>query len=326
LCLQNTKEVAHIAVFRVERTNDYTIMANHHLRKKGLLSQMLSLPEDWDYTLRGLAIINEVGVDRIREAVKELEAAGYIVRDPRKRNRKGQFQGAAYTIYERPATNLKSPNKGTPASNNPISEKPMLENPIQANSTQEPPTLANPTQLITNIPITKSSNTNGLNTNQSNPYQSTPPAKAGSRMDAMGLDMDKISSNRQLVRNRINYNFLIHKFDQTRLDEVVEIIAETLSTDRESLTISGERIPVAIVKQRMMQITDEHIEYIFDCLASTRTRIKNIKKYLVAALYNAPQTIASYYTALVNHDDHQMMSYLDDDEDENTIPRRRDFL
>ncbi len=71
----------------------------------------------------------------------------------------------------------------------------MLENPIQANSMQEPPTLVNPTQLITNIPITKSSNTNGLNTNQSNPYQSKPPAKAGSRMDAMGLDMDKISSS-----------------------------------------------------------------------------------------------------------------------------------
>jgi hypothetical protein len=72
--------VAHIAVFRVERTNDYTIMVNHHLRNRslslkaiGLLSQMLSLPEDWDYTLRGQAIINEVGVDRIRKSVNNLK-------------------------------------------------------------------------------------------------------------------------------------------------------------------------------------------------------------------------------------------------------------
>lgn len=287
---------------------------------------MLSLPEDWDYTLRGLAVINRDGIDAVRETVKELEAAGYIVRENVRRNKKGRFQGAAYTIYENPITDSRSTKQAVSASENPISEKPTLENPTSANPMQENPTSANPTQLITNIPMTKSSNTNGLNTNQSNPYQSTPPAKAGNRMDAMGLDMDKISSTRQLVRSRINYDFLIHKFDQSRLDEVVEIIAEILSTDRESLTISGERIPTAIVKQRMTQITDEHIEYIFDCLASTRTRIKNIKKYLVAALYNAPQTISSYYTALVNHDDHQMMSYLEDDEDENPLPGRRNFL
>jgi hypothetical protein len=158
-----TKEVAHIAVFRVERTNDYTIMANHHLRSrtlslkaKGLLSQMLSLPEDWDYTLKGLAVINRDGIDAVRETVKELEAAGYIVRENIRRNKKGRFQGAAYTIYEYPITDSQTTKQTIPVSENPISEKPTLENPTSANPMQDNPISENPTQLITNIPITNS--------------------------------------------------------------------------------------------------------------------------------------------------------------------------
>ena len=76
-----------MAVFRVERTRDYTVMSNHHLRDKnlslkakGLLSQMLSLPEDWDYTLAGLSRINRESKDAIRSAVNELEKAGYVQR------------------------------------------------------------------------------------------------------------------------------------------------------------------------------------------------------------------------------------------------------
>lgn len=93
-----------MAVFRVERNTGYTVMSNHHLRNKelslkakGLLSQMLSLPEDWDYTLAGLSHINREKIDAIREAVKELEKAGYIVRS-RERDEKGRLRGADYVI------------------------------------------------------------------------------------------------------------------------------------------------------------------------------------------------------------------------------------
>lgn len=96
-----------MAVFRIEKTRDYTVMSNHHLKNKnltlkakGLLSVMLSLPETWDYTLKGLAIINREGVDAIREAVRELEKAGYIVRT-RVRNAKGRLTGTEYVIYHR---------------------------------------------------------------------------------------------------------------------------------------------------------------------------------------------------------------------------------
>ena len=132
-----------MAVFRVERTMGYTVMSNHHLRNKdlslkakGLLSQMLSLPEDWDFTLAGLSYINREKIDAIREAVRELEKAGYVVRS-RERDDKGRLRGADYVIYEQPQQ---------PASDLPVLDNPMLENP-----TLEKPMLENPTQLNKDI-------------------------------------------------------------------------------------------------------------------------------------------------------------------------------
>ena len=122
-------------------------MSNHHLRNhalslkaKGLLSQMLSLPEDWDYTLQGLAQINKESIDAIREAVRELERAGYIERS-RERDERGCLRGTVYTIYEQPRTEPtpEEPAQALPAFDHPTLEKPMLEK----------PTLENPTQLNT---------------------------------------------------------------------------------------------------------------------------------------------------------------------------------
>lgn len=129
-----------MAVFRVEKNSGYTVMSNHHLRNralslkaKGLLSQMLSLPEDWDYTLQGLARINRESIDAIRQAIRELEQTGYIQRS-RERDEKGRLRGADYVIFELP--------QPVPASVSPTLENPTLENP-----TQENPTLENPMQL-----------------------------------------------------------------------------------------------------------------------------------------------------------------------------------
>ena len=140
-------------VFRVERNTGYTVMSNHHLRNKeltlkakGLLSQMLSLPEDWDYTLAGLSHINREKIDAIREAVKELEKAGYIVRS-RERDEKGRLRGADYIIYEQPQLPEKQADDEQP----PILDCPTLENPTLDNPTLEKPTLENPTQLNKDI-------------------------------------------------------------------------------------------------------------------------------------------------------------------------------
>ena len=121
-----------MAIFHVKKNTNYTVMSNHHLRDKslslkakGLLSQILSLPEEWDYNLQGLAYINREQIDAIRQAVHELEQAGYIVR-VRERDNRGRLRGAEYTIYEEPqlASDL-------PALEKPTSGKPMLENPIK---------------------------------------------------------------------------------------------------------------------------------------------------------------------------------------------------
>ena len=140
-----------MAVFRVEKNSGYTVMSNHHLRNralslkaKGLLSQMLSLPEDWDYTLQGLARINRESIDAIRQAIRELEQAGYIQRS-RERDEKGRLRGADYVIFELP--------QPVPASVSPTLENPTLENP-----TQENPTLENPMQLNKDKLIYKSFN------------------------------------------------------------------------------------------------------------------------------------------------------------------------
>lgn len=142
-------------VFRVERTKNFTVMSNHHLRDKtislkakGLLSQMLSLPNDWDYTLRGLAAINKESIDAVRTAVHELEAAGYVVRS-RIRDERGQLRGCDYFVYEYPHI------EDSDVENcDDFSVSPVLETPVSDSTAQE-----NPTQLNKEIPNKEKQNT-----------------------------------------------------------------------------------------------------------------------------------------------------------------------
>ena len=133
-----------MAVFRIEKTQNYTVMSNHHLRNptlslkaKGLLSQILSLPENWECTLTSLSLINRESVDAIRTAVQELERAGYVTRS-RECKENGHYGGMEYVIREQP----QEPDGFTPdtdptppISNPPTLNKPTLQNPTQANST-----------------------------------------------------------------------------------------------------------------------------------------------------------------------------------------------
>ena len=126
-----------MAVFRIERTKDYTVMSNHHLRNhelslkaKGLLSMMLSLPDDWNYTTRGLAKICKEGVDAIGSALRELETAGYIVRN-QLRDQQGRISDTEYVIYEMPRKKpcSESPCTEKPYTVNPDTDTPVTENP-----------------------------------------------------------------------------------------------------------------------------------------------------------------------------------------------------
>ncbi|MFR4310780.1 MAG: DUF6017 domain-containing protein [[Ruminococcus] torques] len=304
-----------MAVFRVERNTGYTVMSNHHLRNKeltlkakGLLSQMLSLPEDWDYTLAGLSHINREKIDAIREAVKELEKAGYIVRS-RERDEKGRLRGADYVIYEQPQP--KEPEAATSSEQPPTSDLPTLENPTLEKPTQEKPTLENPTQLNKDISskeqsITDLSSTHSIPFHSLNPlpYEQDEAAAPPERKRTEAKTNSAIEIYREIIKENIDYDILIQdpKMDKDRLDEIVEIMLETVCTARKTIRIAGDDYPAELVKSKFMKLNSSHVEFVLDCMRENTTKIRNIKQYLKAVLFNAPSTIDSYYTALVNHD------------------------
>ena len=297
-----------MAVFRVERNNGYTVMSNHHLRNKeltlkakGLLSQMLSLPENWDYTLKGLSLINREQIDAIREAVRELEKAGYIVRT-RERDEKGRLRGADYVIYELPQI-LKS--------DLPTLENPTLDNPTQENPTLEKPTQENPTQLNKDI-LSKEQSITDLSSTDSIPFHSLNPlpfahgeaATPPERKRTEAKSNSAVEIYREIIKDNIEYDHLIQncKIDKDRLDEIVDLMLETVCTARKTIRIAGDDYPAELVKSKFLKLNSSHIEFVLDCMRENTTKVRNIKQYLKAVLFNAPSTIDSYYTALVNHD------------------------
>ena len=299
-----------MAVFRVERNKGYTVMSNHHLRNKelslkakGLLSQMLSLPEDWDYTLKGLSLINREKIDAIREAIKELERAGYIVRS-RERDEKGRLRGADYVIFEQPQP---------PTPDLPTLENPTLDNPTLEKPTQEKPTLENPTQLNkdiqrTDLPKKEKSNTD-LSSTHSIPFHSLNPlpydGEAAEPPERKRKEAtDAYSVYEEIIKDNIDYHILKQdmKFDGDRLDEIVDLMLETVCTARKRVRIAGDDYPAELVKSKFMKLDGEHIRFVLDCMRENTTKIRNIKQYLKAALFNAPSTIGNYYTSLVAHD------------------------
>ena len=222
-----------MAVFRIEKTRDYTVMSNHHLRDKslslkakGLLSLMLSLPEEWDYTTKGLARICKDGVDSICAGVRELEEHGYVIRQ-RVRNPNGQLGAIEYTILEQP----RPPEPGKPERENPV-----LDNPEQAYPVLEEPEQGNPAQLNTNRSSKEKSKKDLSSTEGSNPVLSSPKAPRGS--DGMGRDwMRERESYRELILENIEYDYLIqsHQLDRDRLDELVELMVDTLKAQAEEI-------------------------------------------------------------------------------------------
>ena len=269
-----------MAVFRIEKTRDYTVMSNYHLRDmslslkaKGLLSLMLSLPENWDYTMKGLARICKDGIDSISGGIRELEAHGYLVR-ARVRGANGQLGSIEYTILEQP----KAPS--------PTQEKPIRENPVQANPMLDAPIQENPAQL---------------NKEESSPILSNPPAPR----ERTGQDgMRKRESYRALILENIEYDVLSQnvQLDKDRLDELVELMVDTVCSNREMIRVAVDDYPAEVVRSRFLKLNASHIEYVLDRMRENTTYVRNIKKYLLVALYNAPVTMDSYYTSLVSHD------------------------
>ena len=283
-----------MAVFRIERTRDYTVMSNHHLRNanlslkaKGLLSMMLSLPEDWNYTTRGLAKICKEGVDAIGAALRELEAAGYIVRH-KLRDSQGRISDTEYVIYEQPQ--LRKPDTDSPDTENPYLDKPDTEKPAELNIEKS----------NTQKSITQRARTDSI------PFREPAAARPPERKGRDAISLAEMESYRDLILENIEYDYLCREFSTYRedLDEIVELIVETVCARRKTTRIAGADFPHEVVRSRFLKLDSSHIEFVMECLHNNSTEIRNMKQYLLTVLFNAPTTMSNHYTAQVNHDMH----------------------
>ena len=278
-----------MAVFRVPKIENFTMMSNHHLRNKklslkavGLMSKILSLPDEWDYSLKGLAKLNADGIDGVRSAVQELEDAGYIIRRQR-RDKNGRMAQSEYLVFEIPE--LSKPALDSPSSEKPIPVKPATD----------VPTSGNPMQINTKQVITHQENTH-LNNTPSINHSGT-----GRRND--GTDwMDERERYREIIEENIEYEIMKDRPDGDRLGEIVEIMLDAVCSTAPTIRINGEDMPQQVVKSRFLKLDSSHIEYVFHAMKECPSNIRNIRAYLLTTLYNAPATMDNFYSAKVNHD------------------------
>ena len=309
-----------MAVFRIDKTRDYTVMANFHLRDislslkaKGLLSLMLSLPENWDYTTKGLARICKDGVDSICATVKELEKAGYVQRR-RLRDDLGRLAEVEYTILEKPiipAPDEKPPKREkpvqvepqepdavssqpeTPKRENPVLDNPVLVSPVLDSPKLDSPELENPAQLNTNT-----SSKEKINTDLSNTHSFFPSAEETCNS---GRTERRITSGD--IRAQIEYEIMVQRYRRDQLDELVEIMLEVALNRSPTIRIGRDaEYPTYFVQERFRKINALHIEKVMDGIAENRTRVYNTKAYLMAALFNSVSTIEHHYTMQYNAD------------------------
>ena len=275
-----------MAVYRVNKNRSYTVMANYHLRDKklslkavGLLSKMLSFNDGWQFSTKGLSMICKEGPDAVLAALRELEDHGYLVRH-RQRDSKGRMSNTVFEIYERP--------QPIP----PHGEKPHMENPDVDNPHMEKPHGENPAQLNTNQVI------NNQRNNNLNNYQS---------INLDGMDrMDEREQYRELIRDNLEIDIRSQDrhYDLDRVNEIVEIMLDAVCSTSPTIRINGEDMPQPVVKSRFLKLDSGHIDYVLQAMNDCPSDIRNIRAYLLTALYNASLTIDNYYSARVNYDFH----------------------
>ncbi|HOO51093.1 MAG TPA: DUF6017 domain-containing protein [Alphaproteobacteria bacterium] len=109
---------------------------------------------------------------------------------------------------------------------------------------------------------------------------------------------------REIILENIGYEYLReeYRYDQDTLDEILELMVDVVCTTKDTVRISGDDKPAEVVKGRLLKLDLEHIRFVLDSLRENTTKIRNIKQYLLATLYNAPMTISNHFRSLVNHD------------------------
>ena len=259
-----------MSVHRTDKSKgNYTPMSNRHLRgtnlslkAKGLLSLMLSLPDDWEYSAKGLAMLCQEGRDSVESGLKELEREGYLCRRIRSPN--GCFGQIQYEIYEESL--LKD-----------IASAQLKRNKSeQDDSKQAAPVSKHHTQLNTDIQNTELTNEK---IDKNDPYLS-----------------------RERIKDQIDYDNLIQEYEVDRIDNLVELMLEVVVSKSLYCVIAKEKLPQEVVRERLGKVNSDHIEYVLQELEKTTAKVGNVKAYVLASLFNAPVNMDIHDQLEVNHD------------------------
>jgi hypothetical protein len=284
-----------MSTFRVNKNVNYTVMSNHHLqdkrlslKAKGLLSYMLSLPDDWDYSLKGLTIGCKDGLDSVRTAVLELEEHGYVRRQ-KVRNARGQIIDYDYQVYESPAEDVPA----VPDDDNSAPPPSTSSNQKSGVKPCSSPFLDFPNMAEPNLEKATQQNTNKQNTKRQSTNLSGQTAETE--------DFDQMATQvRSGFREKLEIDILAKRYAPEMLEELLDNIVEMYCCPLKTQYIGKQAQTTKAIRLRLDKLTSQHVEYIFDVMANTTQPIKNIMAYLRTTILNAPTTMEHYYQAQGN--------------------------
>lgn len=266
--------------FRIEKKSNFTVVSNDILmnnfmsmKATCLLMKMLGKPDNWDYTINGMKTFCVEGRDAIRSALKELEKFGYLERR-KVRDSRGRYTDIEYIIYEEPIS--RSPCSAYPESENPSLDDPPSENPPEINKE-----------------INKKRNNQELT--QASIDSVPSGALRGSEDEAMWREIVSENLESDIVREESGC-------DPGIVDDIVELMVETVCSTRRYIRVGKEDKPAAAVKSRLLKLERRHLEYVLWCMGKNTTEVRNIRAYLLTALYNSYFSESSGMAAQVQHD------------------------
>ena len=293
-------------VFRVDKSRDFTVVANCvfkdrslSAKAKGILVEMLSLPESWDYTLKGLTTLFSDGIDSIRQGINELEKHGYIVRE-RKRDARGRLGGMEYVIYETPHVVQEEDQTSQSVENfAPESPEPTTEKPTQDSSAEEMPTVYKEINKYNkNKSMTFEINKNSFLPEVSENFEEPKPVENSGRKE-----ISDTSRAREEIKRQIEYDVMVQRCQPSQLDELVEIMLEVRMNLSPTTRFSRDEVyPTVYVQDRYSRLNAEHIEQVLDGIRENTSKVMHTKAYLMKCLFNAPETLESKVIMDVNHD------------------------
>ena len=248
-------------------------------KSRGLLGTLITLPENWEFSIRGLAkICHKDGYDTLTSQIHELEENGYFI-CCRARDEKGRLKGTVFYVSEEPWWNIPReklppdlvlPKQGKPKQENPKQENPKQDNPAQVKQAQSNIQESNKQQLRKQLFSNLSIN----------------------------LDMNDRQAVEEAIKENLEFDIISDMESAERLQEIIDIIVDTVCSTKDTIRINNEDMPYEVVTERLLSLNSEHILYAIDCMDNRSGVIRNIRAYVLTLLYNAPSTMENYYKTL----------------------------